>query len=548
MTGRRVSRGVAASRRPRAATGAAAGLVAAAAGDTVAALTAFGRSPSSGLIRAMVDRAPGALVDGGVALVGRADKPGLMAISRGVSAAAGAAGAGVARRQPLLGAAVAASPHLLGGVRALRCGDAATAGTLAATLAATAVSAVAVAPAARHGSGTSTGGGGGCTARPGASVRAAASVAVAALAASGAAARWARRSDARRRDALVQLPAPAVRLPQVPGQQRRIPGVTPLLAEPDEFPVIDITVPEPRVDLTTWRLQLDGAESGGSWSLRELLDLPLEERDLLLLCVHNPVGGSRMACARWTGIGLDALLTAAGVTRSHGWLVAEAVDGYTNVLPMADARAHGFLAFGIAGRPLPRGLGSPARLLVSGRHGQDGNLKWLRRLTVTDDPPLSYWRRRGWSSGDYPVRPGSRIDLPTSHAAVRPGPVTLRGYAWAPPVGVGEVQVRADGRWETAELGVDLGPHAWRPWSLTLDLPEGRQEIQVRCRALDGQWQSADAQPPFPHGPGGLHTVTLDVSGQDVPVRAAVHRLTDAVRSRADWTASSLKAWWASKP
>jgi DMSO/TMAO reductase YedYZ molybdopterin-dependent catalytic subunit len=63
--------------------------------------------------------------------------------------------------------------------------------------------------------------------------------------------------------------------------------------------------------------------------------------------------------------------------------------GYTNVLPLETARAHGSLAVGMTGQPLPREHGSPARLLISGRHGQDGNLKWLRRLTVTNAPQHS---------------------------------------------------------------------------------------------------------------------------------------------------------------
>jgi hypothetical protein len=58
-------------RTPRA--GFLAGLLAAAAGEIAASATRRGRSPSSGLIRGLVDTTPAMLVDGGVALVGRAD-------------------------------------------------------------------------------------------------------------------------------------------------------------------------------------------------------------------------------------------------------------------------------------------------------------------------------------------------------------------------------------------------------------------------------------------------------------------------------------------
>jgi DMSO/TMAO reductase YedYZ molybdopterin-dependent catalytic subunit len=304
------------------------------------------------------------------------------------------------------------------------------------------------------------------------------------------------------------------------------PGMAPLLSRPGELAVIDITVPEPRIDLDGWRLTIDGdVPTPLTLSLREVLTLPLEERDLLLICVHNPVGGPRMGCARWTGIALADLLDRAGITGDDGWLIAESVDGYTNVLPVGVARRHGFLAVGMAGQPLPREHGSPARLLVSGRHGQDGNLKWLRRLTVTATPPLSYWGRRGWHDGTYPVHPTARIDIPATHTRIEPGEVTVAGYAWAPPVGVDTVQVSVDGDpWTGATLGVDLGPDAWRPWTARWSATRGRHQLRVRCRTTTGQWQEERATTtPFPHGVSGIHTVTVHVGGG--PVVPAVLRL-----------------------
>jgi DMSO/TMAO reductase YedYZ molybdopterin-dependent catalytic subunit len=289
---------------------------------------------------------------------------------------------------------------------------------------------------------------------------------------------------------------------------------------------------------------VDGDVAGPlSLGLPELLTLPLEERDLLMVCVHNPVGGARMGCARWTGIGLADLLDRAGAADDEGWLVAEAVDGYTNVLPLAAARAHGFLAVGMAGQPLPREHGSPARLLVSGRHGQDGNLKWLRRLTVTATPPPSYWGSRGWADGTYPVHPAARIDVPGSHGSVAPGEVTVRGYAWAPPVGVDRVQLQVDGGpWTDADLGVDLGPDAWRPWSATWTATAGRHRLRVRCRTAAGRWQEEASTTPYPHGVRGVHAVTVHVGGG--PVGPGFRRLTGAAVTRLGWAGRSVAAWW----
>ncbi|HEU5037305.1 MAG TPA: hypothetical protein VFT70_09880 [Nocardioides sp.] len=208
-----------------------AGLLATAAGEIAASATRRGRSPASGLARGMVDASPAMLVDGGVALVGQADKPGLVAIATSASAAAAGAGAALASRSAALGAATAAAPHALGGLLALRHGDASTPGTAAATAAGVVVATAAIAP-----------------------VRLAPRVAIASAAAAGAAAVAANRSALRRaatelRDR-AKLPSPARRLPPLPTDERTRPrGVAPLLFEPGQFPVIDITVPEPRVDL-----------------------------------------------------------------------------------------------------------------------------------------------------------------------------------------------------------------------------------------------------------------------------------------------------------
>ncbi|QNN51834.1 molybdopterin-dependent oxidoreductase [Nocardioides mesophilus] len=505
-------------------TGLLAGLLAVAAGEITASMTRHGRSPASGLARGLVDVAPAMLVDGGVALVGRADKPGLAALATGASGLAAATGGALAAHRPLLGNAVAAAPHALGGYLAVRRGDASTADTAAAAAVAMLVAATATTP---------------LRVRPRAVLAGTAATAVAVVAAD----RHARRRSAALLRERVTLPAPARPLPPVPaGVADPQPGVAPVLAEPGRMPVIDITVPEPRIDLDTWRLTVDGdVREPMTLTLRDLLERPLEERDLLLVCVHNPVGGSRMGCARWTGVGLGDLLGLVGAP-SEGWLVAEAVDGYRNVLPLGVARDHGFLAVGMAGQPLPREHGSPARLMVAGRHGQDGNLKWLRRLTVTSTPPLSYWGSRGWQDGTYPVHPGSRIDSPAAHARVEPGALRVQGYAWAPPAGVGAVQLQVDGgAWTDAALGVDLGPNAWRPWSLTWDAAPGAHRLRVRCRSLQGQWQEEATTTPYPHGPGGIHTLTVHVGGS--AAGPTVRRLLGEASTRLTWTVRSVAAW-----
>jgi DMSO/TMAO reductase YedYZ molybdopterin-dependent catalytic subunit len=508
-----------------------AGLLATAAGEITASATRRGRSPASGLARGMVDVSPAMLVDGGVAIVGQADKPGLVAIATSVSGAAAAAGAAIASRSVALGAATAAAPHAVGGLMALRHGDASTGGTAAATAAGVVVATAAIAPV-----------------RP--APRVAITAAVAAGAAAVAADRRARRRAASELRTRAKLPRPARPLrPLTADEVTRPPGVAPLLFEPGQFPVIDITVPEPRVDLDSWRLEVDGeVTTPFAMTFPELLELPLQERDLLMICVHNPVGGDRMGCARWTGVPLAALLDRAGVPAAGtqfgggGWLVVEAVDGYSNVLPLAEARERAFLAIGMAGHPLPREHGSPARLLVPGRTGQDGQTKWVRRLTVTSTAPLSYWGQRGWFDGTYPVHPSARIDVPGPHRQLEAGETGIHGYAWAPPVGVDAVQVQVDdGPWLDATLGSDIGPDAWRPWSLTWQATPGRRRLRVRCRPVGGDWQDDRPATPYPHGVRGIHEVTVHVGGR--AAEALARRVVDDAATRLSWGVRSVAAW-----
>ena len=174
-----------------------AGVLAAAAGEIAASPSRRGRSPSSGLARGLVDVSPAMLVDGGVALVGKADKPGLVAIATGISAAAAAAGGALASRSVALGAATAVAPQVLGGLLALRQGDASPSGTATATAVGGVVAAGAIAPI-----------------RP---VPRLAVVAVAAAAVGAAAAdRRSRRRDATALRHRVHIPQPARALPPIP--------------------------------------------------------------------------------------------------------------------------------------------------------------------------------------------------------------------------------------------------------------------------------------------------------------------------------------------
>jgi DMSO/TMAO reductase YedYZ molybdopterin-dependent catalytic subunit len=250
------------------------------------------------------------------------------------------------------------------------------------------------------------------------------------------------------------------------------------------------------------------------------------EVDALLVCVHKPIGGHQMGNGRWTVVPLAALLDRAG-----GVLLARSVDGFTVELPLDVALAHAMVAVGLDGEPLPFRNGFPARLLVPGRYGYAGNVKWLagldRRGAARPSGASGYWTSRGWPAGAGRVGPGSRIDVPRAGARLGAGPVTVAGYAWAPPGGVAAVGVSVDqGPWRPAQVADDLSPLSWRAWTYTWNGTPGAHALRVRCRGVDGDQAERDAA-PYPHGPAGVHTVPVRVvaEGRTGPLLYAVETL-----------------------
>jgi len=127
-------------------------------------------------------------------------------------------------------------------------------------------------------------------------------------------------------------------------------------------------------------------------------------------------------------------------------------------------------------------------------------------------------------------------------AARRAGAVVVRGCAWAPPIGVDAVQLQVDDRpWTDAELGQDLGPDAWRPWSASWEATPGAHRLRVRCRIPAGQWQDEESATPYPHGVRGTHAITVHVGGD--PLTAACRRLAATAGTRLGWAARSVAAW-----
>ncbi|HEV7148417.1 MAG TPA: molybdopterin-dependent oxidoreductase, partial [Pedococcus sp.] len=102
----------------------------------------------------------------------------------------------------------------------------------------------------------------------------------------------------------VTLPKPTNVLAPLPtGIEGTIKGVSPFRTPNNDFYRVDTALVIPRVDVSSWRLTIDGnVEHPVSLSFAQLLAMPMIEQDITLNCVSNEVGGPYISSTRWLGV------------------------------------------------------------------------------------------------------------------------------------------------------------------------------------------------------------------------------------------------------
>jgi DMSO/TMAO reductase YedYZ molybdopterin-dependent catalytic subunit len=291
-----------------------------------------------------------------------------------------------------------------------------------------------------------------------------------------------------------------------------VPGLSPPVTSRDDHYQIDIDIADPVVDASTWQLKISGAVSAPrSFTLDDLRAMATTERLQLLSCISNEVGGDLVSCSRWTGVPLADLLRTAQPQGDVKMVIARAIDGYTEPIPIDIALSELVLvAFGMDGLTLPDAHGSPARLLFPGRYGMR-SVKWLTELSVSLTEEEGYWEHRGWDKQAI-MRTSSRIDVVDKTAVA--GHFVAAGIAWAGDRRISAVEVSTDdgGSWSRAMLEGELGALAWQRWQIALELPPGTHNVVVRATDGAGALQDAAERPPHPSGSSGYHRVSVRVS------------------------------------
>ena len=167
------------------------------------------------------------------------------------------------------------------------------------------------------------------------------------------------------------------------------------------------------------------------------------------------------------------------------------------------------LAYEMNDADLPRDHGYPIRVVATGIVGAR-NVKWLRRIVLSDEESHSHWQRSDykgfnpsvdWSNVDFSKSPSVQNMPVTSvicSSKLDNGQLQLSGYAWA---GGGNRIIRIDlttdqgKNWFEGTLDKqtdDSEPKhfGWTLWSASIPISVQENEVEVWCKAVDSNYNS----------------------------------------------------------
>ena len=242
-------------------------------------------------------------------------------------------------------------------------------------------------------------------------------------------------------------------------------------------------------------------------SMRDIRRFPSISRLLFIECSGNgltewskptlrTVQGTHglTSTSEWTGVPLSTILNEAGVRGNAKWLLAEGGDGaaMTRSIPMSKAMKDCFLAYGQNGEAIRPEQGYPLRLIVPGFEG-NMNIKWLRRLEVSDAPFMT----REETSKYTDLRPDGKavqfsfemeaksvITYPSGEMTLDgPGFYEITGLAWSGRGTVRRVDVSIDGgrTWRQAALQSPVLPICHTRFRLPWQWDGKTAILQSRC-------------------------------------------------------------------
>ena len=275
---------------------------------------------------------------------------------------------------------------------------------------------------------------------------------------------------------------------------------------------------DPDIDPEKHRLVIHGlVKQPLVFTLNDLSRYPMISRMSFVECGGNgaplfskePVQASVQAlhglvsCSEWTGVPLSTLLDEAGIDPKAKWIVAEGADAthLSRSVPLAKALDDAMIALYQNGERIMPGNGYPMRLLLPGWEG-NMNIKWVRRIQVTELPAMSFYEARTYTS----ILPGGKayqfyfiqevksfITHPSPELRLNgPGFYEISGIAYSGNGRISRVMVSADGgkTWAQAALQAPVLSKAFTRFRLPWRWDGGPAVLQSRA------WDEAGSAQP----------------------------------------------------
>jgi DMSO/TMAO reductase YedYZ molybdopterin-dependent catalytic subunit len=286
----------------------------------------------------------------------------------------------------------------------------------------------------------------------------------------------------------------------------------------------------PEIDLTTWRLAVEGVVARRrEFTFDELRALPQQTIEATIECAGNSrvflvpkakgvqweLGA--VGNAEWTGVLLRDVLAAAELGEDARDIVLEGADRgaiaepprpageihFARSVPREKALDDVLLAYSMNGEPLTPAHGFPLRAVVPGWYGM-ASIKWLQRIVALDREFNGYyqtvdygcWQRDEAGAVLTPLsemQVKSQIARPAGGERIRGGSTCkISGAAWTCAAEITRVEITAnDGKsWHAAKLLGEAVPASWRLWELDWDAPQTLGKCTIRSRATDSLGRS----------------------------------------------------------
>jgi sulfane dehydrogenase subunit SoxC len=298
----------------------------------------------------------------------------------------------------------------------------------------------------------------------------------------------------------------------------------------------------PRLDVSTWRLRVEGS------GVRHLLELTYDELlampSISVLRSIECAGNARsfyevaygqkpqgtqwklgaIGVAEWTGVPLSTILDRAGLKPSARDVMPQGLDDLLVRRPMSITKAMAedtILAYAMNGDPLPPDHGFPVRVLTPGWIGV-AHIKWVGRIEVSEEALYSHWNTETYVliGPDYSPTPPAHGPVLSSQSvksalelawggSLPAGRQLIRGRSWSPFGTIAKVEYSLDqgNSWQSARLREPNIARAWVRWDFDWEAAPGRYVI--RARATDAAGHTQPDRVPW-NAQGYLYNAVLD--------------------------------------